>query len=382
MTINQIKRKLKEIQENHLRLNSFYFGNLSNIDRQDRDYSILAADLIPGNLSRGVRQYRLTLIVADLVNEDESNLTEVLSDTERDLLDVYSQLWEYFEVNDVELVKEGAITDFSERWDDNVAGYSLDITINVFFSNDRCQIPSTLPPPEGSTNTGYSVRWGRITGQLTDQTDLVEYVSFPNIGGDPTGNEALVNYIDEQLSEIPESTPVYDISSARYSGKRYTFPATVPNQGTGFGPGVLIVCPIPVGEPHNITAITAYVSTAHASSIRLGLYEDINGYPGNLIIDSGNISCATTGAKTYVFPSPISLTGRLIFAAIFVESSSVGLDYLQGVIPLLARGGVSVAASQYRYQPNAGVFGAMPATYLAGLSSVAGWGIMLELTKE
>lgn len=154
LTINQIKRKLKEIQENHLRLNSFYFGDFSSIGASEpHRYSLLAADLLPGTLIKGIRQSRLILVVADLVNEDESNKNEVLSDTERDLLDVYSQLWEYLEVNGIELMRDGTITDFSDRWDDNVAGHQIEITIQQFFANDRCQIPSTLEPATADDGT-------------------------------------------------------------------------------------------------------------------------------------------------------------------------------------------------------------------------------------
>lgn len=148
LTINKIKRKLEEIQQAHGQLNDFYFGDFSALgaDRAINYNLLLAADLLPGSLRKNVITTRLTLAVAGRVKHDDSDKTEVLSDTQRVIIDVITQLYQYLQINNVELSKEVTLSDFSERWNDSVSGFQAEITINQFNNENLCEIPSTFDP--------------------------------------------------------------------------------------------------------------------------------------------------------------------------------------------------------------------------------------------
>jgi hypothetical protein len=148
LTINQIKAKLNEIQASHDQLNDFYFGDFSDFGTERKfTYNVLAADLLPGTLSKGVLSSKFTLVIIGRVNEDNSNRINVLSDTQTQILGVFSQLAEYFSINNIELAREAVLSDVNEGFnDDNVVGHQLEITINQFFSRSDCEVPSSFNP--------------------------------------------------------------------------------------------------------------------------------------------------------------------------------------------------------------------------------------------
>lgn len=148
ISINQIKSVLKTIQTSHDQLNDFYFGDFSDLGTEGAyTYPILAADILPGTLSKNVSSLRLTLVVADKMKEDQSNKTEVLSDTHQTIHDVYSQLHRYFELNGVTIPFDASISDINEGWNDDwVAGFQLEIGIDQFYSYNTCQVPSSFLP--------------------------------------------------------------------------------------------------------------------------------------------------------------------------------------------------------------------------------------------
>jgi len=169
LTINQIVNKLQEIQEEHAQLNDFRFGDPFEYGANNPiEYPFLGAALVPGSLEKRKQNIKLLLFVADLVNKDESNETEVLSDTQLILLDIYAQLWEYLEENSIELAANATLSDFTERWDDEVSGWQTEITISQFYSRDTCQVPAkptNIPPEDAYLQSSISSQ--EVDGRLT-----------------------------------------------------------------------------------------------------------------------------------------------------------------------------------------------------------------------
>lgn len=77
--------------------------------------------------------------------------------------------------------------------------------------------------------------------------------------------------------------------------------------------------PIIVGKTTSVAKLAFVVSTAQASATgRIALFTDHHQLPADLLYQSGIISCATTGVKSYTFPSVSNLTqGRYWLACIF-----------------------------------------------------------------
>lgn len=142
LTINQIVNKLNLIQVNHAQLNSFHFGDPWELEASENlQYPVFITALLPGALSKRTQTVKLYLAVADLVSRGEENETEVLSDTQLILMDAYAQLWEYLEENSIQLSSEATFSPFTEKWDNAVSGWQLEVDLTQFYSRDACQVP-------------------------------------------------------------------------------------------------------------------------------------------------------------------------------------------------------------------------------------------------
>ena len=183
LSLNQIVLKLQNLQENHGQLNDFYFGNPYEIGASNPvTYPLMAAALNPGNLSKRTQSMKLLLVFADLVNKDESNETEVLSDMQLVAMDIYAQLWEYLDDNNISLSPDATFSSFTESWDDEVSGWQIEISIDQFYSRDTCQVPTkdplTAPPlvPYLSTSLSLANYGDPITLAVNEETDLFYFI--------------------------------------------------------------------------------------------------------------------------------------------------------------------------------------------------------------
>lgn len=165
-----------------------------------------------------------------------------------------------------------------------------------------------------------------------------------------------------------------------YATKKYTYPHMSETESTGFGGPTEIDLFMPIDEDHNVTAMEVNISTGHASRIRLGIRENVDGYPGDIVVQSGDISVASTGIKTFTFASPVAVSGKGYFACIIVESGSTGFTIAQGIVALLPHPGGTNLSQQYRY--GTGVFGDFAASYPGGQLPVSGWGVLPVMTRE
>lgn len=183
LSLNQIVQKLQDLQENHGQLNDFYFGDPYEIGASSPvTYPLMAAVLNPGTLSKRTQSMKLLLIFADLVNKNEDNETEVLSDTQLVAMDIYAQLWEYLDENGISLSPDATFSSFTESWDDEVSGWQLEITIDQFYSRDTCQVPTkdplTAPPlvPYLSSSLTLANYRDTITLAINEETDLFYFI--------------------------------------------------------------------------------------------------------------------------------------------------------------------------------------------------------------
>jgi hypothetical protein len=141
-TLNQIKKKLKELQESHLQLNDFFFGSFHRIGASASvTYPLFAADLLPSGISRRVDTTKMIFVFAGKVKRDVSNELEVKSDMKLAALDIFAQFYDWCEQNGIELSPDATLNDFDEAWDDDVAGYEMEISFNQFYERNACQTP-------------------------------------------------------------------------------------------------------------------------------------------------------------------------------------------------------------------------------------------------
>lgn len=190
LTLNQIVNQLQSIQENHAQLSDFRFGNPADYgSEEDIKYFLLGAWLEPGTLAKGKSTTKLKVYVVGLVNIGESDelpnigmRNDVLSDTQLILMDVFAQLWEYFDEASIVLAPDAAFEHIEGAWDDNVYGWSMTIDINQFFARDTCQVPTRETPappvtPYLSTNVYIESDGAIISLDVLQESDLFYFIA-------------------------------------------------------------------------------------------------------------------------------------------------------------------------------------------------------------
>jgi hypothetical protein len=155
-TLNNVYDTIKCVGEGHLQIQTVTTGDIWDIDLSKLTlFPLLHINIINVNASKGQLQHNFQLVVADIVEPDESeNEQEVLSDTLSIMLDIISIfrngeiLYHYNTANDAEQARYWTVDDFTlepftERFDNTLAGWTLNLPIVIEFPYDTCNIPTS-----------------------------------------------------------------------------------------------------------------------------------------------------------------------------------------------------------------------------------------------
>ena len=143
MTYKEIVDRVKEVVDNHQMLADFGYGNLSDIKVNDQnlgeaDYPY--AFLNPTSHTRTGQAiiYRFNLIVMDMVLE--TDFLKIQSETQQYIDDILAHL--RFDYNDqVDLTLNVTLTPFKERFQDEVAGMTATLEIEIPNRLNDCITP-------------------------------------------------------------------------------------------------------------------------------------------------------------------------------------------------------------------------------------------------
>lgn len=157
-TLNQVVQQIQQIQEGHLQINSWGFGDIWEINTSgDINYPLMWLVHEGVDINGSMQNFKFNLIFCDIVKGGEVNENDVLSDQLEIAKDVISQLkhtgyqWDFIGNNIV-------LDAFTERFTDSVAGYSFSFGLELPFDSNRCSIPTTNIniTQGGSASTGGS----------------------------------------------------------------------------------------------------------------------------------------------------------------------------------------------------------------------------------
>lgn len=81
--------------------------------------------------------------------------------------------------------------------------------------------------------------------------------------------------------------------------------------------------PIRLDKAQSWDAIGSWVDAAAAdSSIRFGIYEDADGYPGALVIEAGTVSSASTGLCSVTISPAVDLPAGVVWVAAVAQGGT------------------------------------------------------------
>jgi hypothetical protein len=122
------------------------------------------------------------------------------------------------------------------------------------------------------------------------------------------------------LFPIPTRTAINIWQTAPTIGKR-TASATL-----SLVAGRIYTCPIIIQRTATANRINVQITSTSATSIRLGIYEELSGAPGDLLLDAGTVSAASTGNKAITISQ--ELTPGIYFLCLLAEGTP-GVDAIE-----------------------------------------------------
>ena len=112
-----------------------------------------------------------------------------------------------------------------------------------------------------------------------------------------------------------------------------------------------------------VTSLSVWCLTGVAGgNVRIGIYDDLNGLPNNLIIETGNIACTSSGLKEGAIAATTLNSGSTYHLALQVSSGTISLQYNANV----EKNYYDPVSFYYGYMVyNSMAYAAMPATFPA-----------------
>jgi hypothetical protein len=149
MTLNQIVKRIETLALGHKQVRTFKKGFVTDFFADKSvQYPAVCLQFVSGNISLGSHQSSLSyrMFLADLshVSEDTStNEQDVQSDMLSVAMDLLAQM-NHGNYDDWKISADNNLTLFAENENDLQAGCIIDFTVSFMFSQNVCQIPTTV----------------------------------------------------------------------------------------------------------------------------------------------------------------------------------------------------------------------------------------------
>lgn len=146
-TLNQVVKTIQQIAEAHEQIRTVYFGNLPYFlsHGTDNTYPAMFYDLTGSSISGTTLTLNFSLYFMDRMLAEQTNETEVLSDQLLIAQDIIAQL-RYNDFN-FDIQDSVPMQFFTEDTPDLLAGVKADISLDLPYLGNRCDIPSEYQYP-------------------------------------------------------------------------------------------------------------------------------------------------------------------------------------------------------------------------------------------
>lgn len=146
VTLKMLYEVFNTIGASHSQINTTTIGDIFEIDLTETTYPLMHVATNTASFGQHTLNYTFQIIVMDLVSKDESNEEDVLSDTLETIGDVISllknQTSSFTTIDDfqteVAISPSVSCEPFTERFDNEVSGWTANISIEVGFNASQC----------------------------------------------------------------------------------------------------------------------------------------------------------------------------------------------------------------------------------------------------
>ena len=147
LTLNQVVAQIKQIAEAHQQINTVFYGDFDEFLGMSADnvYPAMYFDVTSASISGRNLDLNLSLFFFDRMLPEKSNELEAVSDQLNIAQDIIAQL--RFNEFDFEMQESTQLTFITEDTPDNLVAVKADIVVELPFTADRCQVPSSYQYP-------------------------------------------------------------------------------------------------------------------------------------------------------------------------------------------------------------------------------------------
>lgn len=147
MTLNEIIDFFKAFKDVHLQVKHFLFGDSSYIDNEkDIDGVVMWVFVAQnsGRISETKLTYSFNVGFMDVLNKDDANMQDVLSDTLQIATDFASWLDRYAEdAYEYTFTRASNINAFRDKFESEMAGHMITVDLELPYPYDKCAIPTS-----------------------------------------------------------------------------------------------------------------------------------------------------------------------------------------------------------------------------------------------
>ena len=241
MTYKEIINRFRQVVEEHKQLQDFGYGELSDLKTQSQlgpeeqgvDYPYLFLLPTPSVRQGPVMEYSFNMIVMDMARGEEGdkydNYITIQSDCQQYIDDVLARLYFYY-TDQPEVTLTGiTYTPFKEKYQDELAGMTATITIEVPTPIDECNTPFDTWVLEDTLDVRVLEGTGYNYQNIRDQWPIPEQEETYKIEWD----FRVENTIELIPDSSPYNVPYFTIFVEADTGKEsYYFEQAYPsNQG-------------------------------------------------------------------------------------------------------------------------------------------------------
>jgi hypothetical protein len=142
LSVNQLRLELADIQSSHLMLHTFFWGDFARaVNEETINYPLMASYYPSASILDNQTSIPITIVLADKIYTDYSNLNDVESDTLQYCRHIFnimnkSKRWQL-----LGRVESCSVTKFIESNADICAGHIMTVNFMLRDSNSICDLP-------------------------------------------------------------------------------------------------------------------------------------------------------------------------------------------------------------------------------------------------
>ena len=142
ISVNQLRLELADIEQSHLQLNTFFWGDFPRaVNEENINYPLMASYFPNAGFLDNQTTLPITIVIADKIYDDYTNLNDVESDTLQICRDVFNIMNKSTRWQKIGRVESCSLTKFIESNADVCAGYVMTVNFTLRDSNSICDLP-------------------------------------------------------------------------------------------------------------------------------------------------------------------------------------------------------------------------------------------------